>query len=1202
LLGDLKPLIARLDPGSFTLFVEGLLQAERERLKLPLNAVVLSGALSEADGGLDGRVDGVPDKAPDGSPAQLPDGTLGLQLKTNKRKQPSVLKLDQELARPGPTRILREGGTYILVWSQDLNDAQRSDTESALQRSAAPVAERPKTEVWDAGSLAALARMHPSVALDAGLADFEDALSLDELKAFVLQANERPFVSDDQRDELLSQIRGRASSTDDPLLCNVLGDPGAGKTRAVAEALDTWGFRDSVLYMNGPEGLGRLLTRLARNSGSRGILFVDEVDDHDVDRALERVAGLGGRWRIVAVTSRSTRRWQPAGPRDFLLEPLSPEATEELIREHSGLPEAQAQLVAEVASGFPELAFRLAAELRGQPDLDLVRLSRLRRPQQVLERALSDPETRRHLGPLALFAGVGFEDEMRYQLEAVADVFDLDPDRLEHHANAELGRFVSRAGRYRLVSPKLVAIWLALELIETTPRFESRPSRLPEPLRDAFVQQLDFFGPQAPHLPDALSRVLADSRFRRPADFDEAAGRLLRASAAIVPTQVANAIATLLATSGQTDLDRIPRRELVWALEILLWWPETWQTALESMYLLARHENEDWANNTSGQFTHFFSVYLSGTTVPYLERVAWLRRRIEDARPDELDLLSRAAATGLKEHHSRSVTGFRAGGQPTDWQPATRGDYFNARRAALVALLACWDRSQGPSERLEITKRLASSLGPAFRSAQGEEVVRLLHERDWAPPERAELATSLRRLLQLQSDEMPESVRESAVKLEQWLQGENLLERLQIALSTPLWDLQADRSDFQDPPPSLRDLASEIAERPDAIRLALLLGPDPVPQTRHRFVSLVAEHLGAAAVGDAALAAEPTDWVALAAALSVADDRNEGEWGTACLQRIAADHPVRLPELVLAADILPDRLELALTAVEEGRSQGAKLANLIYGARFAELEEGQAVRVLDALSSSGEVGFALGMLAQRLERRKDHSPELLARAEALALAAPPDGGTMTQHYLKRLLDIGVLPPKILSTLWEARVARRSGLPDEVDIALTEAALRADPKETLARMVGFIRRQGKGESIFGLVGSESLAFFSRAARATSPDIVWEKLSGLSEKELRWAIHHMSWSGFEPDPLVRRFLISDRLPEIENEAVVCFFNTLGVVSGPFYRGLERELERARTWADALAGTSAEDWCERLIARYKADIEGSRRREAEEDFLLG
>ena len=137
---EIKQLIARLDPGSFTAFVEGLLSAESARLGMPPGSLVMSDALTENDGGLDARLDEIPEFAPDGTRSALPVGSLdGFQLKATKNKQPSAFQLSKELRKPGPQRVLNSGGTYVLVSSQDLNPAQRHVLEDALLTEATAV-------------------------------------------------------------------------------------------------------------------------------------------------------------------------------------------------------------------------------------------------------------------------------------------------------------------------------------------------------------------------------------------------------------------------------------------------------------------------------------------------------------------------------------------------------------------------------------------------------------------------------------------------------------------------------------------------------------------------------------------------------------------------------------------------------------------------------------------------------------------------------------------------------------------------------------------------------------------------------------------------------------------------------------------------------------------------------------------------------
>jgi hypothetical protein len=155
--GDMQLLIARLDPRTFTAFVERLLVLEGHDVGLEPRNIINSAAIDTPDQGLDVLVRDVP--GIDRRPVFLPEGESGFQLKAKKTATPTGLQVAEELRKPGPVRVLLAGGTYILVCSQPLNPAQRTALETAVLAEAAQVlAERghdgiPSTQVWDAGTL-----------------------------------------------------------------------------------------------------------------------------------------------------------------------------------------------------------------------------------------------------------------------------------------------------------------------------------------------------------------------------------------------------------------------------------------------------------------------------------------------------------------------------------------------------------------------------------------------------------------------------------------------------------------------------------------------------------------------------------------------------------------------------------------------------------------------------------------------------------------------------------------------------------------------------------------------------------------------------------------------------------------------------------------------------------------------------------------
>ena len=99
----------------------------------------MSDALTENDECLDGILYDVSNSSGLSPSSALPSGLVGLQFKTTRRKQPTALKLSEELRKTGPRRVLISGGTYVLAWSQDLNYPQREAAAQALRAEAETV-------------------------------------------------------------------------------------------------------------------------------------------------------------------------------------------------------------------------------------------------------------------------------------------------------------------------------------------------------------------------------------------------------------------------------------------------------------------------------------------------------------------------------------------------------------------------------------------------------------------------------------------------------------------------------------------------------------------------------------------------------------------------------------------------------------------------------------------------------------------------------------------------------------------------------------------------------------------------------------------------------------------------------------------------------------------------------------------------------
>ena len=126
------------------------------------------------------------------------------------------------------------------------------------------------------------------------------------------------------------------------------------------------------------------------------------------------------------------------------------------------------------------------------------------------------------------------------------------------------------------------------------------------------------------------------------------------------------------------------RHALVGALVALSWSPSTFEDAAHSLALLAEAENDTVANNATSEFLQRFSIFFSGTAVPYAVRMHVLDTLMA-AESDELKRLAfRAMARvavrrGLRIHRPPITRGL----PEAEWQPTTGQEHVSAARLGL---------------------------------------------------------------------------------------------------------------------------------------------------------------------------------------------------------------------------------------------------------------------------------------------------------------------------------------------------------------------------------------------------------------------------------------------------------------------------------------------------------------------------------------
>lgn len=166
--------------------------------------------------------------------------------------------------------------------------------------------------------------------------------------------------------------------------------------------------------------------------------------------------------------------------------------------------------------------------------------------------------------------------------------------------------------------------------------------------------------------------------------------RLLRQAAVGAAEDVARVVAQGLERLDRDERHAIAgdsRREIMWALEELLFREPTSLRALRCLALLADAESETWGNNAIGVFREAFSALHPQLPLPLDDRIALLRELLADRQPPSLRLVGiRAIESALGP--SGPVTLRRSGGRvPLGTRPPLTHGQIWEYEAALLAIL-----------------------------------------------------------------------------------------------------------------------------------------------------------------------------------------------------------------------------------------------------------------------------------------------------------------------------------------------------------------------------------------------------------------------------------------------------------------------------------------------------------------------------------
>ncbi|MHB0948294.1 MAG: hypothetical protein ACYC4J_04445, partial [Gemmatimonadaceae bacterium] len=488
----------------------------------------------------------------------------------------------------------------------------------------------------------------------------------------------------------------------------VQGEAGVGKTRLVYETVRKVPGADAlVAYTMAERALD--VARLALNDlETRLILVADECDVRVRHQLAQHLNGHRERIRVIAIDNTLMRADAPDP--ELSLGKMPETSLEAVLATNFPLIDVtRRRAYADLAQGFPRLAAELCrydARMPANGDVSAVISNFVDFYRIRLSQAERDA-----MGALGLMMKLGYSGDVAGQLRSWCEYLRIDHDEVLQalHRVHDGPGFVARTPRFLRVVPELIA---TLAFADGWRRWgEHDPAAflngIPVVLLDEFVKRFRVSAS------GEVRRVCADhfrawADARGPADLtDLAAVRRLESLADTYPAEYLPLLRRLveagapderLAVTGHADGSGEwgPRRALVWLAERFAQLPEHWSDAERMLAALASAESEpNIGNNATAIWGQGFRIILSGTATPFRERLARLRERLRDERPEV-----RAAARGilgapLTHRAMRMVGPAVVAGRipPAEWRPASIAEEHTcvAEALTLYAEAARWD-------------------------------------------------------------------------------------------------------------------------------------------------------------------------------------------------------------------------------------------------------------------------------------------------------------------------------------------------------------------------------------------------------------------------------------------------------------------------------------------------------------------------------
>jgi len=704
-------LLGRAPGGAhFTRLVDAAIRTQAAAGGVPLAAISTNQRTDKPDGGVDTKVDLPIPRDPTG---WLTSPTIW-QYKAEPIKHTTRSRLQNEITKP--TSFAREciqrGYAFRYCVCDSLPARTKDKWEAWLAESVRRInANAPTPRVVSADDLAVWISRFP--ALVASLFDLGSRGTALHLAAWQKSIRDvtPQYVWVPAWRPVEESIRTHVRMDSDPMEAVLLiqGEAGVGKTRMTFEVLaDSPGLDGLVLYTDDERHAQEVARQLANDDNLKAVLVVDECSVQ-ARLGLEGILrGHRSRIRIIAIDNSGER--PPSSSPEYTLTRIQREIVHTILDTNFPLVSLEHRhAYAELSQGFVRLAADLCRShakiaIAGHvgPVLPVI--------DAYLTRRLSDNDLR-VVEAVALVTKVGFKEDVGSELDQLCGLTDLSPYEIRDAARRlhDAPGFITMAGRYLYVTPAIIG-QVAFDRAWRRWGHDDPGGfvrRIPDALLEPFLQRVARSA-------DEEVRQIVGNCFRawvhtltpeHLADF--ATVRPLVILTETDPDTYFPRLRALVEHGSREQLLRVTsegavgwagRRQLVWLAERLAAFPGYFYDAERILLHLALAETEPAiGNNATRIWRQLFRIYLSGTGIPFPQRLELLKQRIYSADRD-IAALGMAALSELFYPYSHRMLGPAVvSGRipPPEWTPASSTELRDSH-AALVGTVV--DLAMGGDE------------------------------------------------------------------------------------------------------------------------------------------------------------------------------------------------------------------------------------------------------------------------------------------------------------------------------------------------------------------------------------------------------------------------------------------------------------------------------------------------------------------------